>query len=113
MLGHDGSGSGTQVVSLKTAAERLNKPSLVTGKSRGLIMLGLMLIYSVCFVAIKAGLAFAPPLYFGGIRALVAGLALLVVVVAVRGPLLPTRLSCPGYWLWLPPSPLSPSAVCF
>lgn len=97
MLGHGDNGSGTQVVSLKTEAEQLNKPRLVTGKSRGLIMLGLVLIYSVCFVAIKAGLAFAPPLYFGGIRALVAGLALLVVLLAVRGPLLPSRQS----WPWL------------
>lgn len=38
-----------------------------------LAVLGLAGIYAVCFVAIKAGLAFAPPLLFAGLRAEIAG----------------------------------------
>ncbi len=62
-----------------------------TAGARVLIVLGLMGIYSVCFVAIKAGLAYAPPLLFGGLRALIAGLALLIVMAAWRQPLFPER----------------------
>lgn len=61
------------------------------GSTRLLIVLAVMAIYSVCFVAIKAGLAFAPPLLFGGLRALIAGLALLVLMRVRRQPLLPER----------------------
>ncbi len=49
-----------------------------------LAVLGLAGIYAVCFVAIKAGLAFAPPLLFAGLRAEIAGIALLAVVAARR-----------------------------
>jgi O-acetylserine/cysteine efflux transporter len=37
----------------------------------------LTLVYSVCCVMIKAGVAYAPPLLFGGLRTLIAGTALL------------------------------------
>ena len=46
---------------------------------------------AVCFVGIKIGLADAPPLVFGGLRALLAGLALLLVAAALRAPLRPAR----------------------
>lgn len=59
-----------------------------------LIALGVTVIYAVCFVAIKAGLAFAPPLRFAGLRALIAGLVLLGVLAALRRPLLPVH----GSW---------------
>lgn len=49
-------------------------------------------VYAVCYSAIKAGLAFAPPLRFAALRALVAGSALLLVVGATRGrAVLPPR----------------------
>ncbi len=47
-------------------------------------VLGIVLIYTLCFAAIKAGLQFAPPLAFAGLRALIAGVALLGVM-RVRG----------------------------
>jgi len=54
-------------------------------------------IYSVCFVAIKAGLPFAPPLLFGSLRALIGGLGLLGILAVLRQPLLPARNS----WGWV------------
>lgn len=46
----------------------------------GGVLLAISWIYALCFVAIKAGLSFAPPLYFGGLRALLGGMALLAFV---------------------------------
>jgi O-acetylserine/cysteine efflux transporter len=45
----------------------------------------------VCFTVIKAGLAFAPPLLFGGLRALIGGVFLLGLIVALRQPVLPPQ----------------------
>jgi drug/metabolite transporter (DMT)-like permease len=56
---------------------------------RTVAALGVAAIYAVCFVAIKAGLAFAPPLFFAGLRAEIAAAALLAVVVLLRRPVLP------------------------
>jgi drug/metabolite transporter (DMT)-like permease len=61
------------------------------------IVLSLTLIYALCFVAIKAGLPFAPPLRFAGLRSLIAGAALMGLLVTWRRPLNPPRDS----WLWL------------
>lgn len=48
-------------------------------------------VYALCYSAIKAGLAYAPPLAYAGLRALLAGGALLALL-AIRGqPLLPPR----------------------
>ncbi len=57
-------------------------------------MLGLAVIYATCFIAIKAGLAYAPPLRFGGLRVLIAGVALLGMAAALRRPVFPSR----RYW---------------
>lgn len=95
---HGGSGNKVPAeVVIETASNKLNKPAPVTAKSQALTMLGITLIYATCFVAIKAGLAFAPPLFFGGIRALIAGAALLGIVALLGGPLFPPR----KYWPWL------------
>ncbi len=48
-------------------------------------------IYAVCYSVIKTGLAFAPPLRYAGIRAFLAGLALLGLLAFRRLPLLPPR----------------------
>lgn len=56
---------------------------------RTAVVLGLTVIYATCYVAIKAGLPFAPPLLFGGLRAFVAGGALLAFAWAVRQPVVP------------------------
>ena len=65
--------------------------------TRLLLLFGLTAIYALCFAAIKAGLPFAPPLLFGGLRALIGGVALLGLVIALRQPLLPPRRS----WGWI------------
>ena len=64
--------------------------------ARSALLLGLAFIYSLCFVAIKAGLAFAPPLLFAGLRAEIAGLALLAPVVAMRRPVFALGVSALG-----------------
>lgn len=46
---------------------------------------------AVCFVGIKIGLADAPLLVFGGLRALIAGVVLLTVATSLRAPVLPSR----------------------
>ena len=56
----------------------------------------LTLIYSVCYVLIKAGLAYAPPLLFGGLRTLIAGAALLGYAFIKRKPLFPSKISWRG-----------------
>lgn len=56
----------------------------------------LTLIYSVCYVLIKAGLAYAPPLLFGGLRTLIGGGTLLGYAFMRREPLLPSRTSWRG-----------------
>ena len=64
---------------------------------RNVAMVFLTVIYAVCYVAIKAGLPFAPPLRFAGFRALVAGLVVLGLVAAVKRPLVPRW----GQWRWV------------
>jgi drug/metabolite transporter (DMT)-like permease len=51
----------------------------------------LTLIYSMCYGMIKAGLAYAPPLRFGGLRILIAGIALLGLAFFRHEPLLPSK----------------------
>lgn len=54
------------------------------------------LLYASCYVAIKAGLAYAPPLHFAAWRALIGGVAL-ITLLALRGQrVLPARR------LWIP-----------
>jgi drug/metabolite transporter (DMT)-like permease len=61
-------------------------------------MLLLVAVYAGCYTAIKLGLGFAPPLRFAGLRAVIAGGAL-VVILGLRGQALtpPRQL-----WRWLP-----------
>ena len=54
-------------------------------------ILAVNVLAAVCFVGIKIGLEYAPPLVFGGLRALIAGLVLLAVGASLRAPLLPSR----------------------
>ena len=55
------------------------------------VVSALVLVYSLCYVAIKAGLAYAPPLAFAGLRAGAAGVLLVVAASARSGVLLPPR----------------------
>lgn len=61
--------------------------------SRGRIALVILIasVYAVCYIAIKAGLSSAPPVAYAGLRALIAGLALLAYAAARRKRLLPPR----------------------
>ncbi|HMQ29078.1 MAG TPA: DMT family transporter [Chloroflexaceae bacterium] len=76
---------------------------------RLLIVLGLTLVYALCFVAIKAGLAFAPPLRFAALRGLVGGAALLGLLVASRRTLMPPRDS----WPWITALAATATTVAF
>ncbi len=69
------------------------------GRLRGSpwLVIALALTYGACFAGIKAGLPFAPPLLFAGLRALLAGLTLLLLLAVWRRPLLPSR----GTWGWV------------
>jgi drug/metabolite transporter (DMT)-like permease len=60
-------------------------------------------------VAIKAGLAYAPPHYYGGLRALIGGAALLPVLVVLREPLLSGR----RHWPWVLALALISTSVAF
>lgn len=64
---------------------------------RLLLTLGIVAIYAVCYVAIKAGLSYTPPLLFAGLRTEIAGVVLLLMVLALRRPLLLDRRG----WGWL------------
>ncbi len=59
--------------------------------SKMLPVLGISLIYALCYTAIKFGLAYSPPLIFGGMRAFFGGLALLGILLFMRQPLVPNR----------------------
>lgn len=71
----------------------------MTPGARGRFALVLLLaaVYAVCYLAIKVGLAFAPPLRFAALRALGGGTALLPVILLSGGPFLPPRRQ----WPWL------------
>jgi probable blue pigment (indigoidine) exporter len=61
------------------------------------LVIALAIVYSACFPGIKAGLPFAPPLFFARVRALLAGVALILVLAVWRRPVLPSRKS----WGWV------------
>ena len=71
----------------------------MTSRRRTLLVLLIAVVYAVCYVTIKAGLALAPPLRFAGLRAAIAGAALLLLLVASRKSVLPTRRLWPGILL--------------
>lgn len=63
---------------------RVSRPRLA-------LLSALVLVYSLCYVSIKAGLEYAPPLAFAGLRAGIAGIVLAMVASARSGALLPPR----------------------
>ena len=54
-------------------------------------MLAVVIAYAICFSAIKIGLAYAPPLFFGALRALIGGATVLAVLRFLDLPLWPER----------------------
>ena len=63
----------------------------VTSRGRIALVVLIAFVYGVCYSAIKAGLVYAPPLGYAGLRALIAGAALLAYQAVRRRPLLPPR----------------------
>lgn len=80
-----------------------------TTQGRFFILAGLTAVYAVCFAIIKAGLAFAPPFLFGGLRALLGGVFLLGLTMALRQPLLPARRQ----WGWILAMGLTATSIAF
>ena len=68
----------------------------MTPRNRLLLVVCLAAGYAGCYSAIKAGLAYAPPLRFAGLRAVVGGAALLGLVLILGKPLVPARRFWPG-----------------
>ena len=68
-------------VTIDVQRQSVLRPSLARTNRRlhTLIMIGLTPLYALCFVAIRIGLAYAPPLRFAALRTLVAGAALLLL----------------------------------
>jgi len=62
---------------------------------RWLALMGVNVLAAFCFVGIKLGLSYAPPLVFGGLRALLAGTMLLTVAAAAGQPIGPAREDIP------------------
>lgn len=87
---------GRRRLSGAPSPRRSRPPLLTPGWVRLFSVLAFTGIYAACFALIKAGLAFAPPLWFAGLRALIGGLALLGLVLLVRAPLFPAPRQWPG-----------------
>lgn len=66
-------------------------------------------VYALCFVAIKTGLAYAPPLLFGGMRALIGGAVLLGIALVARQRALPSQ----RMWRWIPAIALTGTTLTF
>ena len=82
---------------------------LPSSVARPLIVFLLTAIYALCFAAITVGLPYAPPLRFAGLRGLLAGIAVLVVMVVLRRPLFPPRPS----WPWIAVVALTATTISF
>jgi len=61
----------------------------MTPRGRVGLVMCLAVVYAVCYSAIKAGLAYAPPLRFAGMRAVLGGAVLLALLGIQRKPVLP------------------------
>ena len=78
-------------------------------RTRDLAMVLLTAIYALCYVAIKAGLSFMPPLRFAALRALLGGLLMVGLLLALRRSPLPRRRD----WLWVLPLAITSTSVAF
>lgn len=67
--------------------------------AHALAMLAIALVYAACFTLIKAGLAYAPPLLFAGLRTLLAGAFLLVWLILRGRSFIPSHTGGPSVFL--------------
>ena len=77
--------------------------------SRDFAMLLLTAIYALCYVAIKAGLPFMPPLRFAALRALIGGLLMFLLMAALRRRLLPRARD----WRWVIGLGITSTSIAF
>lgn len=68
----------------------------MTARTRFGLAAALAGVYAVCYPLIKLGLAYAPPLGFAALRALLAGAVLLALLAVLRRPVVPPRRLWPG-----------------
>lgn len=57
-------------------------------------------VYALCYVLLKIGLPYSPPLLFGALRIMLGGLALLGLILATKGQLWPRKTPL-GWMLFL------------
>ena len=72
-----------------------------------IILLTVVIAYALCFTAIKFGLAYAPPLVFGALRALIGGVAILFTLWLLKLPLKPEQ----KLWPWILALALSATTI--
>ncbi len=91
---------------------RLARPVRVRAWLEILTIVGLTLIYAACYALINAGLAFAPPLRFAGLRALIGGVALLSVAWAMAAQSRQRGGTGAASWRWVSWLPRPASRGC-
>lgn len=84
-----------------------------TRRGRFGVAIGMAVVYAACYSAIKVGLASAPPLRFGGLRATLAGVTLLLLLLVTRRPVVPARRLIPGVLVLALAGTIVPFAAMF
>ena len=67
----------------------MSAPARPGGRARAAAIAGVVLSAATCSVVVKAGIAYAPPILFGGLRSVLAGAVLIGIAAARREPFLP------------------------
>lgn len=62
-----------------------------------LITMGIIVILALCYPLVSRGLQYAPPFLFGGLRTMIAGVGILLILPILRQPLTPPN----GTWKWV------------
>ncbi len=86
-----------------------NNPWFSKTGLRLLLIIAITVFNAACFIAIKAGLPYAPPLRFASLRLLIAGLALFSLLPLLHQPLWPPR----RFWPWLLVLALGPTTLAY
>ena len=62
-----------------------------------IITVGIIIIGALCFPLVSKGLSYAPPFLFSGLRTLIAGISILLILPLLAQPVLPPK----GTWKWI------------